>query len=53
MNIDIKGHSGCNIDIIEDGDNLFVKKSTIDPKYLNRLVFKQKNKKMMNVLQIL
>jgi tRNA A-37 threonylcarbamoyl transferase component Bud32 len=37
MNIDIKGHSGCNIDIIEDDDNLFVKKSTVDSKYLKRL----------------
>ena len=45
MNIDIKGHSGCNIDIIEDGDNLFVKKSTIDPKYLNRLGLQAKKQK--------
>ena len=37
MNIDIKGHSGCNIDIIEEGDNLLVKKSTFDKKYLDRL----------------
>ena len=37
MNIDIKGHSGCSIDIIENDDNLFIKKSTTDPKYLNRL----------------
>ncbi len=45
MNIDIKGHSGCNIDIIEDGDNLFVKKSTVDPKYLNRLGLQAKKQK--------
>ena len=45
MNIDIKGHSGCNIDIIEYGDNLFVKKSTIDPKYLNRLGLQAKKQK--------
>ena len=37
MNIDIKGHSGCNIDIIEEGESLHVKKSTKDKKYLNRL----------------
>ena len=37
MTIDIKGHSGCNIDIIEENDNLYVKKSTKDPKYLKRL----------------
>ena len=37
MTIDIKGHSGCNIDILEIDDKLYVKKSTLDPKYLNRL----------------
>ena len=37
MTIDIKGHSGCNIDILEINDKLFVKKSTKDLKYLNRL----------------
>lgn len=45
MNIDIKGHSGCNIDIIEEGDNLLVKKSTLDKKYLKRLEL-QGNKQM-------
>ena len=48
MTIDIKGHSGCKIDIVEDGDNLFVKKSTTDPNYLKRLDLqgkKQKNDK--------
>ena len=53
MTIDIKGHSGCKIDIIEDGDNLFVKKSTQDPNYLNRLCLqgkKQKNDKCFTEL---
>ncbi len=46
MVIDIKGHSGCNIDIIEDNGKLYVKKSTDDLKYLDRLKLqaeKQKN----------
>lgn len=46
MTIDIKGHSGCDIDIIEIDGNLYVKKSTNDPKYLKRLYLqgnKQKN----------
>ena len=46
MIIDIKGHSGCKIDIIDNGDNLLVKKSTQDHNYLNRLYLqgeKQKN----------
>ena len=37
MTIDIKGHSGCNIDIIEEEGHLYVKKSTKDPKYKARL----------------
>ena len=37
MTIDIKGHSGCNIDIIEKDDILYIKKSTEDLKYLKRL----------------
>ena len=37
MEIDIKGHSGCKIDIIESDENLYVKKSTTDQKYLDRL----------------
>ena len=48
MTIDIKGHSGCNIDIVEENDQLFVKKSTQDKNYCNRLCLqghKQKNDK--------
>ena len=45
MTIDIKGHSGCNIDILEIDDKLYVKKSTKDPKYLNR-VYLQGNKQL-------
>lgn len=37
MKLDIKGHSGCNIDIIETEGNLMVKKSSNDKKYFNRL----------------
>ena len=37
MTIDIKGHSGCNIDILDIDDKLYVKKSTQDPNYLKRL----------------
>ena len=38
MNIEIKGHSGCNIEIIENEDNLYIKKSTYDEKYIDRLI---------------
>lgn len=37
MKIEIKGHSGCQIDVINENNNLYVYKSTSDAKYLNRL----------------
>lgn len=37
MNIDIKGHSGCIIEVIEKDNKLYVKKSSNDPKYIERL----------------
>lgn len=37
MEIQVKGHSGCQIDIVNDGSNLFIYKSTHDSKYINRL----------------
>ena len=36
--IEVKGHSGCQIDVVQDGDQIYVYKSTVDPKYLKRLV---------------
>lgn len=38
MEIEVKGHSGCQIDVISEADNIYVYKSTADPKYLKRLV---------------
>ena len=38
MEIEVKGHSGCQIDVINENNGVFVYKSTADPKYLNRLV---------------
>lgn len=37
MEIEVKGHSGCQIDVINEKDGVFVYKSTADSKYLNRL----------------
>lgn len=37
MKIEVKGHSGCQIDVITEQDGIFVYKSTADPKYLVRL----------------
>jgi len=48
MTIDIKGHSGCNIDIIENDNQLLIRKSSNSKKYLERLYqqgLKQQNDK--------
>ena len=38
MEIEVKGHSGCQIDVVREDGQLFVYKSSRDPKYLARLV---------------
>lgn len=38
MEIEVKGHSGCRIDIVREDNNLFINKSSRDLKYLPRLV---------------
>lgn len=46
MEIDVKGHSGCQIDIVREDSDLFIFKSSYDKKYLSRLckqAEKQKN----------
>lgn len=37
MEIEVKGHSGCRIDIIKENNNIYLEKSTFDPKYVKRL----------------
>lgn len=31
MDIEVKGHSGCSIDIVREGKELFILKGTCDP----------------------
>lgn len=38
MEIEVKGHSGCSIDIVREDNDLFIYKSSRDKKYLFRLV---------------
>lgn len=38
MKIEVKGHSGCDIEIVRDGLALFIEKSTRDARYVPRLV---------------
>lgn len=37
MEIEVKGHSGCSIDIVRKGKQLIIEKGTRDPKYVERL----------------
>lgn len=37
MEIEVKGHSGCQIDVVSEESGIYVYKSTADPKYLKRL----------------
>ena len=37
MEIEVKGHSGCSIEIVRQGKNLIIEKGTKDPKYIERL----------------
>ena len=37
MEINVKGHSGCQIDVVSKNGELFISKSTNDPKYIDRL----------------
>ena len=37
MKLEVKGHSGCQIDIVPEENGLYVYKSTTDSKYLERL----------------
>ena len=38
MEIEVKGHSGCSIEIIREDKDLYVCKSSHDPKYVPRLI---------------
>lgn len=45
MKIEVKGHSGCQIDVASEGSGIYVYKSTADPKYLTRLVLQAEKQK--------
>lgn len=46
MNLEVKGHSGCQIDVVSEGQDIYVYKSTADPKYLNRLLLQAEKQKV-------
>lgn len=52
MNIEVKGHSGCQIDVVREGNNLFVYKSTHDKGYLDRLYLQGQKQQEAAKLQL-
>ena len=46
MRLDIQGHSGCDIAIVNEDNELHIHKSTHDPAYVPRLI-NQANKQMI------
>lgn len=48
MKIEVKGNSGCSIDIVEEDNSLYVYKSTKDPEYFKRLI--QQGQKQKNAI---
>ena len=46
MEIEIKGHSGCQVEIVNKGGNLYISKSTHNKDYVSRL-YRQAVKQQM------
>lgn len=52
MDIEVKGHSGCNIEVVRENNELFVYKSTNDFHYLNRLLLQAKKQQYAEQLEL-
>ena len=50
MKIEVKGHSGCQIDVVSEDGGIYVYKSTFDPKYVNRLILQAEKQKAASVV---
>ena len=51
MEIEVRGHSGCQIDIVREANNLVLYKSTADTKYYPRLVKQAEKQKIAGELE--
>lgn len=51
MKIEVKGHSGCQIDVVPEDNDIYVYKSTVDPKYLKRLVLQAEKQKQASEVE--
>lgn len=52
MEIEVKGHSGCQIDVVREGNGLFVYKSSRDPNYLDRLVSQAEKQRLASLPEL-
>ncbi len=52
MEIEVKGHSGCQIEVVREGRELFVYKSSHDPKYFDRLVLQAEKQRAAAVPEL-
>ncbi|MDE5635898.1 MAG: phosphotransferase [Muribaculaceae bacterium] len=52
MEIEVKGHSGCQIDVVREGNDLYVYKSSRDPKYLDRLVSQAEKQRLASLPEL-
>lgn len=51
MEIEVKGHSGCQIDVVNEVKDIYVYKSTKDPKYLKRLVLQAEKQRLASEVE--
>ena len=52
MEIEVKGHSGCKIEVVREDNELFVYKSTYDLNYLDRLQIQAKKQQSAEQLEL-
>lgn len=52
MEIEVKGHSGCQINIIREQNELYIYKTTNDKTYLHRLIKQANKQKQLHKLNI-
>ena len=51
MEIEVKGHSGCQIDVVSEVGQIFVYKSTADTLYLNRLALQAEKQRNASLIE--
>lgn len=52
MEIEVKGHSGCQIDVVRENGQLYIYKSSADLKYLDRLVLQAEKQKKASLPEL-